>query len=58
MYSENMLAISQYAVSVIREVADKFKLKKDKIEPPEIYPRGRLESKELNGNKVWTIDQN
>ena len=53
-----MLAISQYAVSVIREVADKFKLKKDKIEPPEIYPRGRLESKELNGNKVWTIDQN
>ena len=33
----NLLAIIQYEVSVIREVAEKFKLKKYKIEPPDIY---------------------
>ena len=55
MYVDNLLSISHDAVSVIREVAEKFKLKKDKIEPPEIYPGGQLAGKELNGNQVWTI---
>ena len=50
VYVDNLLAISQDAVSVIRRVADKFKNKKDKIKPPDIYLRGRI-----NGNQVWTI---
>ena len=51
----NLLAIIQYEVSVIREVAEKFKLKKYEIEPPEIYHRRQLSRKELNGNQVWTM---
>ena len=41
VYVEDMLAISQDSVSLIRGVAEKLKLKKDKIEPPEIYLVGR-----------------
>ena len=55
VYIDDLLVIIQYAVSVIREAAEKFKLKKDKIEPPEIYLRGRLARKELNGNQVWKM---
>ena len=40
VYVDDLLAISQDAVSAIREVAENFKLKKDKIEPPKIYLRG------------------
>ena len=32
-----------------------FKLKKDKIEPPEINLGARLELKNLNGKKMWTM---
>ena len=38
VYVDDLLAIIQYAVSVIRKVSDKFKLKKEKIYPTEIYP--------------------
>ena len=36
VYLDNLLAISLDARLVILEVAENFKLKKDKIEPPEI----------------------
>ena len=36
MYVDDLLKIIQYAASVIREVADRFKLKNGNIEPPEI----------------------
>ena len=52
VYVEYLPAISQYSVSVITEVAEKFKLKKDKIELPEIYLRGLLARKKLNDNQV------
>ena len=45
MYVDDILAISQDAVSEIREFSEKFKFKKDKMEPPEIYLGGRLVSK-------------
>ena len=45
MYVDYLLAISKDSVSTIREFAEKFKLKKDKIEPPEIYLRGKLSRK-------------
>ena len=34
VYIDDLLAISQYALSVIRELPEKFRLKKDKIESP------------------------
>ena len=55
MYVDDIIEISQDAVPVIREVAEKFKLKKGKIEPPAIYLGGRLARRELNGNKSCTI---
>ena len=55
MYVDDILTISQYAVSEIKEVANKFKLEKDKIEPPEIYLRGLLLRKEFNDNQLCTI---
>ena len=45
VYVDNLLAISQDEVSVIREVTEKFKMKKDKKEPPEIYLGGKLARK-------------
>ena len=32
-----------------------FKLKKDKIDPPDIYLGGRLAKKSLNGGNIWTM---
>ena len=37
------------------EVAEKFKLKKYKIDPPEVYLGVRLEKKSFNGQEIWTI---
>ena len=50
-----MLAISSDARSVILEVAEKFKLKKNKIEPPDIYLGVRLAKNSLNGKDIWNI---
>ena len=55
VYVDDLLAISIDATSVIREVAERFKLKRDKIIPPEIYLGGRLAKKRLNGRDVWTM---
>ena len=41
--------------SVILEVAENFKLKKDKIDPPEISLGGRLAKKSLNGKYISTM---
>ena len=55
VYVDYFLAISSDARSVILEVAENFKLKKDKIEPPVIYLGGRLAKKSLNGKEIWTM---
>ena len=44
-YVDDLLAVSLDVILVILEVAEKFKLQKDKIEPPHIYISGRLEKK-------------
>ena len=55
VYVDNLLAISTDTISVIQEISEKFKLKKDKIEPPQVCLGGRLSEKELNGRLIWTI---
>ena len=42
VYVDDLLAISSDARSVILETGENFKLKKDKIEPPDIYLCGSL----------------
>ena len=52
---DNFLAMSLDAQSVILKVADKFKLKNNKIEPPEVYLGGSLTKRSLNGQEISTI---
>ena len=49
-----MLAIISDARSVILEVAERFKLKKDKF-PLEIYLGERLAKKSMNVKDIWTV---
>ena len=37
------------------KVVEKFKMKKDNIESPEVYLGGRLEKNSFNGKEIWTI---
>ena len=50
-----MLVISSDVRLVILEVAENFKLKKDKIEPTEIYLGGRLAKNSFNGKEILTM---
>ena len=52
VYVDDLLSISLDVRSVILEVAVKFKLSKDKIDPPDIYLGGRLSKKSLNGEEI------
>ena len=55
VYVDDILAISEKATDVMKEIQEKFKFKKNNISPPEIYLGGRLERKPLNGRNVWTL---
>lgn len=54
-YVDDVLGVSAEAKELLKEIQRDFKLKKDKIEPPEIYLGARLEMKNLNGKKMWTM---
>ena len=54
-YVDDLLAISSDGRFVILEVAEMFKLKKDKSELPDIYLGGRLAKKSLNRKDIWTM---
>ena len=55
VYVDELIAISSNVRSFILEVTEKFKLKKDKIEPPEIYLGGRISKKSLKGKEIWDM---
>ena len=55
VYVDKLLVISSDARSFILEVAEDFKLRKNKIEPPEIYLGGRLAKRSLNGKEIFTL---
>ena len=55
VYVDELIEISSNARSFILEVTGKFKLKKDKIEPPEIYLGGRISKKSLKGKEIWDM---
>ena len=52
---DDLLVISLDSLSIILEVTDKFKLKKDKMNPPELYIRVRLTKKSLNVHAICNI---
>ena len=55
MYVDDILAISGDPGAILRDVQTTFKLKNDKIEPPEFYLGAKLQEKPINGIKCWTI---
>ena len=55
VYVDDLLCIAHDATAPLREVMSDFKFKKDAIEPPEIYLGARLQAKDLNGRKMWTM---
>ena len=55
VYVDDILCMSHKAIEAMQEIQKSFKLKKNKIEPPEIYLGARLEKKKLNGRYVWSM---
>jgi Reverse transcriptase (RNA-dependent DNA polymerase) len=55
MYVDDILVISIDPRSILEDVQRTFKLKNDKIEPPDFYLGAKLQEKVLNGIKCWTI---
>jgi hypothetical protein len=56
MYVDDiLLAISCDAQAILQDVQRTFKLKNDRIEPPEFYLGAKLQEKTMNGYKCWTV---
>jgi Reverse transcriptase (RNA-dependent DNA polymerase) len=55
MYVDNILAISCDAGLILEEIQGTVKLKNDKIETPEFDLGAKLQQKDINGYKCWTI---
>ena len=55
MYVDDILAISCDAKAILEDVQRTFKLKNDKIEPPEFYLGAKLQEKPINRIKCWTV---
>ena len=55
MYVDDILAISCEPRKILEDVQKTFKLKDDKIEPPEFYLGAKLQEKPINSLKCWTV---
>ena len=55
MYVDDILAISCEPRAILEDVQKTFKLKNDKIEPPEFYLGAKLQEKPINSLKCWTV---
>ncbi len=55
MYVDDILALSCNAKALLADVQRTFKLKNNKIEPPEFYLGAKLQEKPINGTFRWTI---
>ena len=55
MYVDDILAISCDPQAILEDIQRTFKLKNDKIEPPEFYLGAKLQQKPINGMTCWTI---
>ena len=52
-YVDNILSVSLDAISVLRSLQGQFKLKDDKIEPPDVYLSAQLGTMEVEGHHGW-----
>jgi hypothetical protein len=54
-YVDDLLAMSHKASEVMDEVKSLFKFKNDSVAPPETYLGAKLQNKQINGTKCWTM---
>ena len=52
-YVNDILSVSLDAISVLRSLQGQFKLKDDKIEPPDVYLGAQLGTMEVEGHHGW-----
>ena len=55
MYVDDILSISCDPRTILEEIQGTFKFKNGRIETPEFYLGAKLQRKEINGVKCWTI---
>ena len=55
VYVDDVLCISHEPDRAMKDIQRSFKFKKNEIVTPTIYLGAKLEEKELNGRKVWTM---
>jgi hypothetical protein len=55
MYVDDILSMSCDARSIMEEIQTLFKLKQDRIDPPDYYLGAKLQENPINGVKCWTI---
>ena len=54
-YVDDLLCISHEAARPMKDIQSTLKFKDDKVEEPEFYLGAKLQKKDLNGRKVWTM---
>ena len=52
-YIDDILSVSLDAISVLKSLQGQFKLKDDKIEPPDVYLSAQLGTMEVEGHHGW-----
>ena len=52
-YVDDILSVSHDAKSILQSLQGQFKLRGDKIEPPDIYLGTQLGTMQVKGNKGW-----
>ena len=55
VYVDDILCVSYNPEETMKGIQERFKLKDDKIEPPEVYLGAKLEFKRINEVDCWTI---
>ena len=54
-YVDDILSVSLDVKSILRSLQEQFKLKGDKIEPPDVYLGAQLGTMQVEGNNGWLV---
>ena len=54
-YVDDIMSISYEPERPLKQIQERFKFKKDKMVPPEVYLGGNIEKKTINGHDTWTL---
>ena len=54
-YVDDIMSVSNDPIRPLKQIQEKFKFKKDKMVPPDIYLGGNIEKKLINDHDAWTL---